>query len=190
MNPKRSKRPLLSETGASMRKRNVTAAVAIALVIGACSSRPREFRPNLAAAPPAADQAKFDADVRQCNDLLVAGKLDSSGRLASAGAGAAAGAATAVGGAALASSAGFYGGMAVASATVVLLPFAAVGGAWMMANAKRSKKEKAIQAVMAGCLTERGHTIVGWEKTGKKMKVDPMAKKKPKAKAEAAAPAG
>lgn len=25
---------------------------------------------------------------------------------------------------------------------------------------------------MAGCLTERGHTIVGWEKTGKKMKVD------------------
>ena len=85
----------------------------------------------------------------------------------------------------MASSAGFYGGMAVASATVVLLPFAAVGGAWMMANAKRSKKEKAIQAVMAGCLTERGHTIVGWEKSGKKMKVDPMAKKKPKAEAEA-----
>ena len=83
------------------------------------------------------------------------------------------------GGAALASSAGLYGGMAVASATVVLLPFAEVGGAWMMANAKRSKKEKAIQAVMAGCLTERGHTIVSWEKTGKKMKVDPMARKKP-----------
>jgi len=173
-----------------MRKLNVSAAVAIALMIGACSSRPREFRPNLAAAPSAADQAKFNADVSECCELLVAGKLDSSGRLASAGAGAAAGAATAVGGAALASSAGLYGGMAVASATVVLLPFAAVGGAWMMANAKRSKKEKAIQAVMAGCLSERGHTIVGWEKTGKKMKVDPMAKKKPKAEAEAAAPAG
>jgi hypothetical protein len=27
---------------------------------------------------------------------------------------------------------------------------------------------------MAGCLTERGHTIVGWEKTGRKMKIDPM----------------
>ena len=169
-----------------MRKRNLTAAVAMALVIGACSSRPREFRPSLAAAPSAENQAKFDADVRECSDLLVAGKLDSSGRLASAGAGAAAGAATAVGGAALASSAGFYGGMAVASATVVLLPFAAVGGAWMMANAKRSKKEKAIQTVMAGCLTERGHTIAVWEKTGKKMKVDPMAKKKkPKATAPA-----
>jgi hypothetical protein len=171
-----------------MRKR-VTAAVAAVLVIGACSSRPREFQPSMAAAPSAENQAKFDADVSECHDLLIAGKLDSSGRLASAGAGAAAGAVTAVGGAALASSAGLYGGMAVASATVVLLPFAALGGAWMMANAKRSKKEKAIQTIMAGCLTERGHTIVGWEKTGKKMRVDPMAKK-PRAKAESAPAAG
>ncbi|HET7709783.1 MAG TPA: hypothetical protein VFK50_09665 [Sphingomicrobium sp.] len=166
-----------------MRKvRGAGAAVAIALVIGACSSRPREFRPNLAAAPPSAEeQAKFDSDVKQCHQLLVAGKLDSEGRLASAGAGAAAGAATMAGGAALASGAGLYGGMAVASATVVLIPFAAVGGAWMMANAKRSKKEKIIQKAMAGCLTERGHTIVGWEKTGRKMKVDPLHKKKAKA---------
>ena len=162
-----------------MRKREIGAAMAIALVIGGCSSRPREYRPNLAAAPPTAEeQARFDKDVNDCKGLLVAGKLDSSGRLASAGAGAAAGAATMAGGAALASSAGLYGGMAVASATVVLLPFAAVGGAWMMANAKRSKKEELIQNVMAGCLTERGHIIVGWEKTGKKMKVDPLAKKK------------
>jgi hypothetical protein len=167
-----------------MRERNISAALAMALVIGACSSRPRVFQPKLAPAPFAENQAKFNADVSECSELLVAGKLDSSGRLASAGAGAAAGAATAVGGAALASSAGLYGGMAAASATVVLLPFAAVGGAWMMANAKRSKKEKAIQAVMAGCLTERGHTIVGWKKTGKKMKVDPLAKK-PKATTEA-----
>ncbi|GAA4003603.1 hypothetical protein [Sphingomonas humi] len=132
----------------------------------------------MSATPSTVNQAKFDADVRECRDLLVAGKLDSSGKLASAGAGAAAGAATAVGGAALASSAGLYGGMAVASATVALLPFAAVGGAWMMAKAKRSKKEKAIQRVMAGCLTDRGHTILGWEKTGKKMKVDPMKRQK------------
>lgn len=170
-----------------MRKCKVSAAVAFALVIGACSSRPREYRPSIAVAPSAENQAKLNADAGECRELLVAGKLDSSGRLASAGAGAAAGAATAVGGAALASSAGLYGGMAVASATVVLLPFAAVGGAWMMANAKRSKKEKAIQAVMAGCLTDRGHRIVGWEKTGKKMKVDPMAKKKPAAEGTAGA---
>jgi len=162
-----------------MRKRNVRGSVAIALVVGACSSRPREFQPNLAVPQSTQNQAKIDADVSECRELLVAGKLDSSGRLASAGAGAATGAATAVGGAALAGSAGLYGGMAVASATIVLLPFAAVGGAWIMANAKRSKKEKVIQAVMAGCLAQRGYTIVGWEKTGKKMKDDPMVKKRP-----------
>jgi hypothetical protein len=161
--------------------RNGAAAMAIAAMLTACSSRPREFRPTLAAAPSAEVQAKFAADQAECRELLVAGKLDRDGRLASAGAGAAAAGATAVGGAALASSAGLYGGMAVASATVVLLPFAAVGGAWMMANAKRSKKEKVIQAAMAGCLTERGHTIIGWEKTGKKMKVDPLARTKARA---------
>ena len=159
-------------------RRRVSATVAMALVVGACSSRPREFRPYMSAAPSTENQAKFDADARECRELLVAGKLDSSGKLASAGAGAAAGAATAVGGAALASSAGLYGGMAVASATVVLLPFAAVGGAWMMAKAKRTKKEKAIQRVMAGCLADRGHAILGWKKTGKKMKVDPVGEVK------------
>jgi hypothetical protein len=158
----------------------VGAGLVIVLAAQGCSSRPREFRPTMAAAPSAQSRAAFDKDVAECQQLLVAGKLDTEGRLASAGAGAAAGAATMAGGAALASSAGLYGGMAVASATVVLLPFAAVGGAWMMANAKRSKKEKAIQKVMAGCLTERGHTIVGWEKTGKKMKVDPLSGKKAK----------
>jgi hypothetical protein len=190
MKAKGSERPLLLKTAVIMGKRSVSAALAIALLIGACSSRPREFRPTMAAAPSAETRAKFASDQAECHQLLVAGKLDKDGRLASAGAGAAAGAATMAGGAALASSAGLYGGMAVASATVVLLPFAAVGGAWMMANAKRSKKEKIIQAAMAGCLTERGHTIIGWEKTGKKMKVDPLAKKSLKAKAGAGAGSG
>ena len=57
----------------------------------------------------------------------------------------------------------------------------------MMANAKRSRKEKAIQRVMAGCLTERGHTIIGWEKTGKKMaKADAIAAEKAMKPAKAA----
>ena len=157
---------------------NMGEAAIIAAMTAGCSSRPREYRATMAAPPTAEAAAKFRADEAECRQLLVAGKLDKDGRLSSVGAGAAAGAATMAGGAALASSAGLYGGMAVASATVVLIPFAAVGGAWMRANAKRSKKEKIIQQAMAGCLTERGHTIVGWEKTGKKMKVDPLAKPK------------
>ena len=157
------------------------AAVALAALLQGCSSRPREFRPTLATPPSAEVQAKFAADRVECHQLLIAGKLDKDGRLASAGAGVAAGAATMGAGAAAASSAGLVGGAGIAAATVVLIPFAAVGGAWMMANAKRSKKEKTIQQAMAGCLTERGHTIVGWEKTGRKMKVDPLAKKKAEA---------
>ena len=140
-------------------------AVAAALVLQGCSSRPREFTPSLGA--PAADQARFDADYAACHQLLVEGKLDTNGRLASAGAGAAATAATAVGGAAAASSAGFYAGAAVAGATIIALPFVAIGGAWAMAKIKRSKKEKAIQLAMAGCLDERGHRIVGWSRAKK-----------------------
>ena len=157
--------------------RKVGAAVVIAALVQGCSSRPREYAPTMASSASAETRAAFDQDVAQCHQLLVAGKLDSEGRLGSAGVGAAAGAATMVGGAAAASSAGLAGGAALASATVVLIPFVAIGGAWAMANAKRNKKERAIQKVMAGCLSERGHTIVGWEKTGRKMKVDPMHKR-------------
>ncbi len=140
-------------------------AVAAAVVLQGCSSRPREFTPSQAA--PAVDQARFDADYAACRQLLVEGKLDGNGRFASAGAGAAAGTATMVGGAAAASSMGLVGGAALASATLVAIPFVAIGGAWAMAKAKRSKKEKAIQQAMAGCLDERGHRIVGWSRAKK-----------------------
>ena len=140
-------------------------AVAAAALVQGCSSRPREFTPALAA--PAADAAKFQADYAECRELMVAGKLDKSGRLGSAGVGAAAAGATAVGGAAAATGAGLYTGAAIASATVIAIPFVAIGGAWAMAKAKRNKKERAIQTVMAGCLDQRGHRIVGWEKAKK-----------------------
>ena len=148
-----------------MRNRLIAGALAAGVLVQGCSSRPREFTPSPAA--PAADQAKFDADLAECRQLLVAGKLDSHGRLGSAGAGAAAGTATMFGGAAAASSLGVAGGAALASATVIAIPFVAIGGAWAMAKAKRNKKERAIQLAMAGCLTERGHQIVGWERTRK-----------------------
>jgi hypothetical protein len=148
-----------------MNSRTVAYTVAIALILGGCSSRPREFNPTLAA--PVANQSAFDADYATCKQLLVAGKLDAKGRGSSAGAGAAAGATTAVAGGALAS-AGGYAGLAAASATVVLLPFAIVGGAWGMAKMKRARKERAIKAAMTGCLQERGYEVAGWSKAAKK----------------------
>lgn len=151
----------------------VITAVGACLVLQGCSSRPRAFTPTLAAAP--ADRAAFDAAYATREQLLVAGKLDSSGRMASAGAGAAAGAtAAAVGGVTAAGVAG-YGGMAVMAGTVVLLPFAIVGGAFGLAKMKKTKKEKAIATAMNGCLKERGHVVTGWVKTGKKARARPAA---------------
>ncbi|WP_310467909.1 hypothetical protein [Sphingomonas sp.] len=153
-------------------------AAAASLAVSGCSSRPRAFAPMLAAPP--TEQSAFDAAYAECSQLLVAGKLDDSGRLASAAGGAAAsGAALAAGGATAAAVAG-YAGLAVVAATVVLLPFAAVGGAVGMAKMKRAKKEKAIKAKMSGCLAERGFVVASWAKMSKA----------DIAKAEAAAKAG
>ena len=134
----------------------------LALVLAGCSSKPREFTPTLGAAP--TDQVKFDAANAECKQLFVTGKLDSSGRLASGGAGAVAGGAVGAAGAAAAASAGLYGGMAVASATLVLMPVAVIGGAIGMAKIKRHRKEVAVQRAMAGCLHERGYDVQGWQK--------------------------
>ncbi len=136
------------------------------LTLQACSSRPREFTPTLSA--PLASQSQFDAAFATCQQLFVTGKLDSSGRAGSAGAGAAAGAATAVAGGAAATSMVPAVGMALASATVVLLPFAILGGAWGMSKMKRAKKERAIKTALEGCLKERGYEVAGWSRGTKK----------------------
>ena len=61
---------------------------------------------------------------------MVAGKLDRQGRSGSLGGGAAVGATNAAVGAGTAAAIGGYAGMAAAAATIVLLPFAVIGGAW------------------------------------------------------------
>src|SRR6476469_7847345 len=145
-----------------MQARNCGLALICCLTLEACSSRPREFTPSLAAAP--ASQAEFDAAYATCHDLLVAGKLDMSGSAGSAATGVAAGAGTAAVGGATAAAVGGYAGLAAASATIVLLPFAIVGGAWGMSKMKRAKKERAIKTALSGCLHERGYQVAGWSK--------------------------
>lgn len=156
---------------------SIALALAAALLLEACSSRPREFTPSLATVP--ADQAKFEQTIAECHDMLIAGKLDSSGRLASGGAGAATGLAVGAAGSAAATGAGFYGGMAVLSATLVAMPFAIVGGAWGMSKIKRHKKEKAIRLAMTGCLHERGYDVADWQRAPKKKKTKLPSSPKP-----------
>jgi hypothetical protein len=148
-----------------MRNRFTVLAVIAGLTLEACSSRPREFIPTLA---PAADQAGFNTAYSTCQQLFVAGKLDSNGRSGSAGVGAAAGAATAAVGTTTAAAIGGYAGLAAMSATIVLLPFAILGGAWGMSKMKRAQKEAAVKRAMEGCLAERGYTVTAWQKAPKK----------------------
>lgn len=144
------------------------------LSLEACSSRPRDFRPTLGTAT--ASQAEFEAAFETCRGLLASGKLNSTGRTASLGAGAGAGAGTAAVGGTAAAMAGGWGGVALASATVVLLPFAVVGGAFGMARMKRARKERAIKTAMEGCLQQRGYQVAGWSKAvGKPLIVQPAS---------------
>ena len=148
-----------------MKSRIVICALVCCVALQGCSSRPREFTPMLAAPP--VSQSEFDAAYAECHQLLVAGKLDASGRTASGAAGVAVGAGTAVAGGTAAAAVGGYAGLAAASATIVLLPFAALGGAWGMARMKRAKKERAIKMALEGCLQERGYRVASWSKGAK-----------------------
>jgi hypothetical protein len=152
-------------------KSKVACALVVCLMLEGCSSRPREFTPALSVS--SASQSGFDAAYTTCQQLLVAGKLDSSGKAGSAGAGVAAGGATAALGSTAAVAAGGYAGAAAAAATIVLLPFAIVGGAWGMSRVKRAKKERAIKMAMEGCLRERGYEVVGWSKAVRKPVIAP-----------------
>lgn len=148
-----------------MKRETVAGILAAGLLLEGCSSRPREFTPQLA--NPASSQGEFDAAFATCKQLLVEGKLDRNGRAGSAAAGAGAGAGTAAVGAATATAIGGWSGVALASATVVLLPFAVLGGAWGMSRAKRADKEHAIKTALQGCLHDRGYEVVSWIKAPK-----------------------
>lgn len=146
-----------------MKSHAIMAVLMTCLSLQACSSRPREFAPTLAAPP--ASASNLEAAIATCRELLVAGKLDASGRSGSGAAGAATGAATAAAGGTAAAAIGGYAGLAALSATIVLLPFAVVGGAWGMSKMKRARKERAIKTAMEGCLQERGFQVAGWTRS-------------------------
>lgn len=148
-----------------MKRETVAGLLAACLLMEGCSSRPREFTPQLA--NPASNKGEFDTAFATCKQLLVEGKLDKSGRAGSAAVGAGTGAGTAAIGAATATAVGGWSGVALASATIVLLPFAVLGGAWGMSRAKRADKEHAIKTALQGCLHDRGYEVVSWIKVPK-----------------------
>jgi hypothetical protein len=145
-----------------------------ALSVTACSSRPREFAPALAAAPP--DAARFAADYENCRTLVANGQRSGFGsRLASGGVGVAAGA-----GVGMAMAGGTYstvaGAMAAASATLVLMPVVALASAWGVAKRSKHRKEKATKNATGLCLAEHGYEVAGWEQAKHQKRIKPSSK--------------
>lgn len=133
-------------------------AAASALVLTACSSRPRTFAPQLASAPAAAGE--YDQTLETCRTLVAQGhRSDFKSRLASAGTGVAAGVGIPLGIAALGEAATY----AVASSAVAFVPLVGVGAAWGMAKRKKNKKEREIKQATALCLSEHGYAVTGWK---------------------------
>ena len=136
-------------------------AAAGAVTLAGCSSRPRNFAPVMAAPP--ADAQAYEAQWLSCREQVTMSAKQGTGRLASAAGGVAAG----VGGAAAigttaGASAGMVGAMAAASATIILAPIAAIGGAWGVSKIKKTKKEKAIKAATADCMAQAGYAVDKW----------------------------
>lgn len=157
-----------------MADRRVCIAVVGALMMAACSSRPREFTASLAAPP--ADQAGFEAAHETCRTLVAQGYRSGFGpRIASAGAGVAGvGAGLAVGAGVGAATAGTGAGMAAAGAAIstalVMVPVLGVAAAWGISKKRKARKEREIKSAMGLCLSEQGYTVDSWRVAKKRRK--------------------
>ena len=157
-----------------MQTRHVWIAALAALSMSACSSRPRQFSPTLAATPE--DSAKFAADFQSCRVMVAQGQRSGFGsRVASGGVGVAAGTGAAVAVAGGASSS-MVGAMAAASAAAVLMPVVGVLGAWGMAKVQKNKKEEELKTALDLCLTELGYSVAEWkpDKSLKRVKIEKL----------------
>lgn len=138
--------------------RPISLAVACALTLTACSSRPRTFEPQLASAPVAGDD--YYQALETCRTLVAQGhRSDFKSQIASAGTGVAAGVGIPLGVAALGEAATY----AVASTAVAFVPLAGIGAAWGMAKSKKNKKEREVKRATALCLNEHGYSVSGWK---------------------------
>ena len=151
--------------------------IAVMATLGAaCSTRPREFRADLAA--PAQDVSAFDRDMRQCQVLVRSGaKKDFKGTVAQIGLGSGVGilAGGGVGAAAAtASTATFNGVVGAATATTLFVgPLASFG----VSRIIRSGREKRYKSALGTCLSEYGYSVSSWKKQPKLKRADIAAAK-------------
>lgn len=152
-----------------MKAHHALATVLAIVSLSACSSRPRQFAPTLAAAP--AEPDRYSADYETCRVLVANGQRSGFGSdLASAGVGTAAGV-----GVGVAMAGGTYSSVAAATAaaatTVVLMPIVGVIGAWGIAKRSKLKKEREVKAATQLCLAENGYAVSGWKHDKKQKRI-------------------
>jgi hypothetical protein len=147
--------------------------IAIFALVGGCSTRPREFRADIAASPPEA--RNFDADMRQCQVMVRQGVKKDFKRTAAqvalgTGGGIAIGGAVASAAAANATTlSGAFGAMgAGAAAMTVAGPLIGFGVSRMI----RTGREKKYRAALEACLGEYGYQVAGWKKQKKLTKAE------------------
>lgn len=157
------------------------------VALASCSSRPREFTAQLAAAP--ADSAAFEQIHESCRVQVAQGKRSGFGSAVASGA---VGTAAAVGtGAAIVGSAGpsMLAGAAAGAMAVMVMPFVGVGAAWGVAKAKKAKKERDVKQAMTLCLSENGYAVDDWKKASRQERKSRRAADKARRKAPPAAAA-
>ena len=147
-----------------MLRKNLSIVAVCAVLLAGCSSRPRNFAPQLSAAP--ANETAYETVLQECRAQAAASVGKNAGRLGSAAGGAAIGAGTGVAAGAAAgsaaSSAMFASAAAAAAAMVVVAPVAAIAGAWGISKIKKNKKERTIKAAMTECLAKSGYSVGSW----------------------------
>jgi hypothetical protein len=147
-----------------MIRESLIAVTASAVLLTGCSSTPRSFSPELAAAP--VDQAAYERVLADCQALAAQTQGSGSGRLASAGAGVAGGAAAgAVGLGATGGTYSTYGAaFSAGGAAVAAVPVVGLVAAWGLSRINRGKKERRIKRAAQDCLATEGYLVADWHR--------------------------
>lgn len=150
-----------------MRKTAISVALLlVALGLGGCSTRPREFVAQYSP-PPGAEQA-FAIDFETCRTLVRAGHRANFKQAAASGAvGAGAGFGTAVAVAPLS-----LAGGAGATAAAAAIPIIGIGIGFGMSRLIRSSRETKYKAALGNCLGEYGHSVQKWSVAKKRKEGD------------------
>lgn len=158
-----------------MDKEKILALALSAVLVSGCSSRPRQFVPQLAVQP--VDGAQYEMQLASCQSEADELGAKRSGKLASAGAGAAGGAGAAVIGSAATSGtySSFGAAAAAGGAVIVAVPVIGLAAAWGIARSNRARKEKRIKEAATRCLSAHGYEVAGWNRVKRQRKVDQTA---------------